>query len=91
MLIGISGVKINLFLFSFHNFALLINKKQNYEERFILFSGMSLFARNCIDEEHLVNIEVSKNKKENVTPRDIFIPPLGCYLYNGAICNKLRF
>ena len=35
LLIGISGVKINLFLFSFHNFALLNNKKQNYEERFI--------------------------------------------------------
>ena len=56
----------------------------------LLFSGV-LFPRDCIDEEYLVNIEVSKNKKENVTPRDIFIPPLGCYLYNRAICNKLRF
>ena len=50
---------------------------------------MSLFARNCIDEEHLVNIEVSKNKKENVTPRDIFIPPLECHLYNRAIFLSL--
>ena len=55
----------------------------------LLFSGMSLFARNCIDEEHLVNIEVSKNKKENVTPRDIFIPPLECHLYNRAIFLSL--
>ena len=42
LLIGISGVKINLFLFSFHNFALLNNKKQNYEERFICITFIIL-------------------------------------------------
>lgn len=54
----------------------------------LLFSGMSLFARNCIDEEKAKIIELSTEHKGELL-RDIFIPPLECYLYNRAIFLSL--
>lgn len=53
----------------------------------LLFSGVSLFPRDCIDEEHFERVEFERKNNNSGYPRNI--PPLECYLYNRAIFLSL--